>query len=108
MHSSLNIPGKPMSPKDINGLLKRSELVVGHVTWHRTGDDENAIAEYEGIIFEEKMFLHLMSQEMTNYWIVTWPESSLKLEDGIRLIDYDLESITMNAEKCLNNRLGLH
>jgi len=106
MYNAQRLPGAPMSSKTITALLEQPILVVDNMQWIRTGGGECSVAEYEGIIQGEKVFLHLMSIEMSNYWIVTWPESGLKRGKGIHLSEYDLSSITKNAKNALQERLS--
>ena len=104
MYNSIHVNGTPMPKREIEALLKLPKLFINGITWHRTGGGENAVAEYEGLIYGEKVFLHLMSLEMSNYWIVTWPDAHLKQGNGIRLVEYDLGSITNNAKRSIGNR----
>ena len=106
MYSSQVLHGTPMSVHEASRILGQSTLIVDDVHWLRTGGGDYSVAEYEGVIHGEKVFLHLMSIEMSNYWIVTWPEQALKRSDGIKLSEYDLSSITKNAEKALLERLA--
>lgn len=105
MYNAQRLPGTPMTSETIAALLKQPILVVNNMQWTRTGGGECSVAEYEGIIQGEKVFLHLMSIETSNYWIVTWPERGLKPGKGIHLSEYDLSSITKNAKSALQRRL---
>ena len=106
MYVSQVVPGIPMSSKTIISLLEQPILVVDNIQWLRTGGGECSVAEYEGIIQGEKVFLHLMSIELSNYWIITWPERGLKRGKGIHLSEYDLSSITRNAKHALQEQLA--
>ena len=106
MYNAQRLPGTPMSSRMITALLEQPVLIVDNMQWVRTGGGECSVAEYEGIIQGEKVFLHLMSIEMSNYWIVTWPERNLKQGDGIKLSEYDLSSITKNAKDALQDILA--
>jgi len=105
MYNAQRLPGTPMSSKTIAALLEQPILVADNMQWVRTSSGECSVAQYEGIIQGEKVFLHLMSIEMSNYWIVTWPECGLKRGSGIYLSEYDLSSITKNAKNELQERL---
>ena len=105
MYNAQRLPGTPMSSKTITALLEQPILVADNMQWVRTGGGECSVAEYEGIIQGEKVFLHLMSIEILNYWIVTWPERGLKPSKGIHLSEYDLSSITKSAKNALQEML---
>ena len=106
MHNTFQPPAMPITGQEIEALLKKSKLVVGDIHWHRTGGGEYSVAEYEGTIQGENVFLHLMSHEMSNYWIVTWPERGFKCKDCIKLTDDDLTTITQRFEIALKERLA--
>lgn len=105
MHNTFQPPANPLSGQEIDVLLEQTTLVAGDVHWHRTGGGECSVAEYEGVIQGENVFLHLMSLEMSNYWIVTWPERGFKGKGGIKLTDDDLTTITKKLEIALKEKL---
>ena len=99
------ISGEPMQPSEIDKLLSLPDIVLGSVTWHKLIDRaSDTVAEYEGVISGQKLFLHLKSYETTNYWIITWPDRNLKQDNGIKISDYDLSSITRKATNALQER----
>ena len=99
------IPGNPMSHSAIVDILSKHDLIVGAVMWDRLINcDAHTVAQYETSIYGENVFLHLMSYEMTNYWIISSPHKDLKEhKDGIRLYHYDLISITELIMTALNS-----
>jgi len=89
-----------MLASQIDELLSETDIVIDDdVTWHKLNDCvDYAVAEYDGNIQGQKVFLHLMSHETTNYWIVTYPHKSMKsLSQGMVLFDYNLNNITKQA-----------
>lgn len=105
MHNIFQPPAITLSGQEIDVLLEQPTLVAGDVHWHRIGGGECSVAEYEALIQDQKVFLHLMSHEMSNYWIVTWPERGFKVKGGIKLTDGDLTIITKKFEIALKERL---
>jgi len=93
-----------MLGSEIHDLLSKTDIVINdEVTWHKLNDCvDYAVAEYEGDIRGLKVFLHLMSHETTNYWIITYPHKSMKdLGQGMVLYDYNLSDITKQAASLL-------
>ena len=99
-----HITGEPMLASEIDELLSRTDIVLGDITWHKLVDCvQYAVAEYDGFIQGQKVFLHLMSHETTNYWVITYPHKSMKaLEQGMVLFNYNLSDITKLADSMLD------
>jgi len=97
------ITGEPMLASEIDELLSKTDIVLDDVTWRKLENCvDHAVAEYDGIIRGQKVFLHLMSHETTNYWMVTYPHKSMKdLGQGMVLFDYNLSDITKLADSLL-------
>ena len=84
-----------MRASEIDELLLMNEIIFDSVTWRKLENCvDNAVEEYEGVVCGRKIFLHLLSYETTNYWLITYPHKSMNSTgQTILLFHYELNVI---------------
>ena len=89
---------------DIEELLKKHQFeTTDGILWRRVDDVDYSVAEFVTEMHGEKVYLHLLSQERDNIWVITWPGRELKpFAEGIKITDFDVNKASLSAlEKIL-------